>query len=113
MSNSEKVYALRAEYKEILIKFLEDQEDQKFKLFDLSNDEWRDDDELFDSFYELPREYVYGKYNYATIYMIYTIYLKDGNVYFEGIEDEDNGDYTFEIGDLFTDTLAEVVDSLN
>jgi hypothetical protein len=110
MTHTEKLYALRKEAKEAIITFLKEKEDHKHVIFNLENEDWREDDELFEAYHELPREYYYGKYNYATLYIIHRIYLKDDELYFDGYEDEEGADYTFETGDLFTDTLCAVTD---
>jgi len=79
------------------------------KLVDLDNEDWREDEDVFDSFYELPQEQVQGKY-YALPHYIHYVGLDDGKLYFNGLEDESNEGFVFEVSGLFTDTLCQIAD---
>jgi len=72
--------------------------------------EVEDEDGYTDAFYELPIQYLYGKYNYALPYQIYRVYMEDGKVYFKGREMEEGDDYDFSVGDLNLDVMVMVID---
>ena len=72
--------------------------------------EIEDEDGYTDAFYELPIQYLYGKYNYALPYNIYRVYMEDGKVYFKGREMEEGDEYDFSVGDLSLDVMAMLID---
>ena len=72
--------------------------------------EIEDEDGYTDDFYELPIQYLYGKYNYALPYNIYRVYMEDGKVYFKGREMEEGDEYDFSVGDLSLDVMAMLID---
>ena len=72
--------------------------------------EVEDEDGYTDAFYELPIQYLYGKYNYALPYNIYRVYMEDGKVYFKGREMEEGDDYDFSVGDINLDVMVMVID---
>ena len=72
--------------------------------------EVEDEDGYTDAFYELPIQYLYGKYNYALPYNIYRVYMEDGKVYFKGREMEEGDEYDFSVGDLSLDVMAMLID---
>ena len=72
--------------------------------------EIQDEDGYTDAFYELPIQYLYGKYNYALPYNVHSVYMEDGKVYFKGREMEEGDDYDFSVGDLNLDVMVMVID---
>lgn len=63
-----------------------------------------------DEFYELPTEFVLGKYGYALSYYLYKVYKEDGKVYVLGKEIEEDADYYFQIDELGIATATYVID---
>jgi len=108
MSHTEKLDELRASV--ILAITNHINEHGNIKLVDLDNEDWREDEDVFDAFYELPQEQVMGKY-YATPHYIHYAYIEDGKLYFNGLEDESNEGFVFEVSGLFTDTLCMIADN--
>jgi len=76
-------------------------------VFDKEGD-WHDDDR----YYDLPQQFLYGKYNYADVYYLYRAYKKDGVIYVEGRELEDGNLYAFELEYLDTGNLCYLTDSI-
>jgi hypothetical protein len=83
------------------------EEGMKIKLYDLdANEDYLCDEE----FVELPTEYVYGKYDYGVLYYLHTVYMENETVYVKGIETSEMDEYDFNLNELFSDNLAQVVD---
>ena len=79
------------------------------KLVDLDNEDWREDEDSFDAFYELPQEQVMGKY-FATPHYIHYVGIEDDKLFFNGLEDESNEGFVFSVDGIFTDTLCMIAD---
>lgn len=84
------------------------EEGMKIQLFDFNQEEWYDDEKL----YELPQQFLYGKYGYAILYYLYEVYMEDGQVYIKGRETEDSDEYDFRPEDINVADLAILVDEV-
>ena len=108
MSYLKKVSEINVQARDELIVRLSNVQDQEVKLFDLENKDIFDDD----SFYELPAQFNYSKYNYAILYYLHRVYLEDGKLYAEGYDPEEGEPYHFTPDDIATDNFCFLVDSV-
>jgi hypothetical protein len=106
MSYSKKFFQLKKEAHEMLLSVMS--EGQVVTLFDMENKDYCEHDE----FYELPQQFLYGKYGYAIIYYLHKVYVEEGKLYVEGFETEDGDDYTFDFDSLDVGNLVEIADSV-
>lgn len=81
-------------------------EGQEVILFDMTVEDWNEDER----FYELPTQFLYGKYNYADLYRLHRVYKEDGKIYVEGFDIETDGKYNFTLDQIAVDSLCEILD---
>ena len=98
------LFSTKKEAHEMLLSLLSD--GQVVKLFDMDNKDYCEHDE----FYELPQQFLYGKYGYAIVYYLHKVYVEDGKLFVEGFETEDADDYTFDFDSLDVGNLVELAD---
>jgi len=113
MTHTEKLNEIKALAILAITTFLLTQEDHKHLLFDMSIEDWNEDDELLDEFMSLPAEYVSGKH-YADIHYAHTIYLKEGKLYVDGHNNEgvEEPDFTWFSEWLTAETLCTIADCI-
>lgn len=104
MTYSNRYFQLKKEAHENLLSLMS--EGQVVTLFDMENKDYCEHDE----FYELPQQFLYGKYGYATIYYLHKVYIENGKLFVEGFETEDGDNYTFDVDSLDCGNLVEVAD---
>lgn len=96
-------------YREAISKLKSEMEEgMKIQLFDFDQENWHDDE----SYYELPQQFLYGKYNYADLYYLYKVYMQDGQVYIQGRGNEENEIYDFRPEDINAVDLTRLVDEV-
>lgn len=66
-----------------------------------------------DEKYELPSTFYTDKHGYSYTYYIYNV-VSEGNImYFVGQEFENDSEYNFEIEDLSTETILQIIDQFH
>ena len=104
MNYTDKVYETFREAKEKLNNVLSN--GQNVQLCELTDEEG----DYTDEFYELPAQFLFGKYNYAVPYTLYEVYKEDDKIYIKGLEIEECAYYDFQPSDLEVYNLCAVVD---
>ena len=108
MTHTEQLDELRVSATLAIILYIN--ENGNIKLVDLDEEDWRENEDTFEAFYELPQEQVMGKY-YATPHYIHYAYLEDGKLYFNGLDDEADEGFVFDTDGLHTGTLCYIADN--
>ena len=75
-------------------------------LFDITKEDYQDDD----AFYDLPQQFVYGKYNSADLYVLHKVYREGDKIYASGYDSENGGDYELGHADISSDNFLYLVD---
>ena len=84
---------------------------QEIKLFNLDI-EWEEDDELYDSFLDLPAQFLYTKYGYAILYTLHRVYIEDEKLYIEGFDREEAETHHFTFAEIDAVNFCYLVDCI-
>lgn len=108
MTYEEKIDQLRVEAENELKQKLD--KNNEIKLID----ELEDEDGMYrDEVYELPAEFVHGKY-YIILHKIHRIYKEDDKYYAEGLDIDDfSNDFQFSLSDLSTEVMCYIADMID
>ena len=104
MNYSTKVANLNRQGREMLLSLLSD--GQVVVLFDITVEDYSDDD----AFYDLPQQFIYGKYNSADLYSLHKVYREGDKIYASGYDSENGESYELGHADISSDNFLYLVD---